>query len=44
MVEKAVETALESGVRTGDIMQKGMNKISTTEMGDKVLAEIAKLA
>jgi 3-isopropylmalate dehydrogenase len=44
LVEKAVETALESGARTGDIMQKGMNKISTTEMGDKVLAEISRLA
>jgi 3-isopropylmalate dehydrogenase len=44
MVEKAVEAALESGARTGDIMQPGMSKISTSAMGDKVLAEIAKLA
>jgi 3-isopropylmalate dehydrogenase len=44
MVEKAVESALQGGARTGDIMQPGMNKISTTAMGDTVLAEIAKLA
>jgi len=44
IVEKAVEAALESGARTGDIMQPGMSKISTSAMGDKVLAEIAKLA
>ncbi|MGO9785662.1 MAG: 3-isopropylmalate dehydrogenase [Stellaceae bacterium] len=43
LVEKAVEAALESGARTGDIMQPGMTKISTTEMGDKVLAEISLL-
>jgi 3-isopropylmalate dehydrogenase len=44
MVEKAVEAALMSGARTGDILQPGMSKISTSAMGDKVLAEIAKLA
>ncbi len=43
LVEKAVEAALESGARTGDIMQPGMNKVSTTAMGDKVLAEISQL-
>src|SRR3984957_17900441 len=42
LVEKAVQTALESGARTGDIMQPGMNKISTTDMGDKVLDEISR--
>src|SRR5579862_27354 len=44
MVEKAVEAALKSGARTGDIMQPGMNKVSTSEMGDRVLAEISRLA
>jgi len=44
MVEKAVKNALDTGVRTGDIMQPGMKRVSTTEMGNAVLAEIQKLA
>jgi 3-isopropylmalate dehydrogenase len=44
LVEKAVQNALGTGVRTGDIMQPGMKLVSTTEMGNAVLAEIAKLA
>jgi len=43
MVEKAVKNALDKGVRTGDIMQPGMKRVSTTEMGNAVLAEIEKL-
>jgi hypothetical protein len=31
-------------VRTGDIMQPGMKRVSTTEMGNTILAGIAKLA
>jgi 3-isopropylmalate dehydrogenase len=44
LVEKAVKNALDTGVRTGDIMQPGMKRVSTTQMGDTVLAELAKLA
>jgi 3-isopropylmalate dehydrogenase len=44
LVEKAVNNALISGVRTGDIMQPGMKLVSTSEMGNAVLAELAKLA
>jgi 3-isopropylmalate dehydrogenase len=44
LVEKAVNNALATGVRTGDIMQPGMKRVSTTEMGNTVLAELAKLA
>lgn len=44
LVEKAVKNALARGVRTGDIMQPGMQRVSTTEMGNAVLAEIEKLA
>ena len=44
MVEQAVKNALARGVRTGDIMQPGMKRVSTTEMGNAVLAELAKLA
>jgi 3-isopropylmalate dehydrogenase len=44
LVEQAVKNALAKGVRTGDIMQPGMQRVSTTEMGSTVLAEIEKLA
>jgi 3-isopropylmalate dehydrogenase len=44
LVEKAINNTLTSGVRTGDIMQPGMKRVSTTEMGNAVLAELAKLA
>jgi 3-isopropylmalate dehydrogenase len=44
LVEKAVNNALTAGVRTGDIMQPGMKRVSTTEMGNAVLAELQKLA
>jgi 3-isopropylmalate dehydrogenase len=44
LVETAVKNALEQGFRTGDIMQPGMKRVSTTEMGNAVLAEIEKLA
>jgi 3-isopropylmalate dehydrogenase len=44
LVEQAVESALASGIRTGDIMQPGMKRVSTTEMGNAVLAEIEKRA
>jgi 3-isopropylmalate dehydrogenase len=44
LVDNAVKRVLDSGVRTGDIMQPGMTKISTSEMGDAILKEIGKLA
>ena len=44
LVEHAVRNALAKGVRTGDIMQPGMRRVSTTEMGSAVLAEIDRLA
>ncbi|HXS42759.1 MAG TPA: 3-isopropylmalate dehydrogenase [Stellaceae bacterium] len=43
LVEKAVKNALAKGVRTGDIMQPGMTRVSTTEMGNAVLGELEKL-
>ncbi|MBV8494497.1 MAG: 3-isopropylmalate dehydrogenase, partial [Alphaproteobacteria bacterium] len=42
LVEKAVANALASGARTADIRQPNAPSISTREMGDRVLAEIAK--
>jgi 3-isopropylmalate dehydrogenase len=44
LLEAAVEGALESGARTGDILQPGMTRVSTTAMGDTVLAELDKRA
>ncbi|MBV8939048.1 MAG: 3-isopropylmalate dehydrogenase, partial [Alphaproteobacteria bacterium] len=35
-VERAVKTVLDQGLRTADIMQPGMRKLSTGEMGDAV--------
>ena len=43
LVERAVQNALKSGVRTTDIMQAGTARVSTTVMGDTVLRELDKL-
>ena len=44
MVDRAVEAVLNRGLRTGDIMSDGMTPVSTTEMGEAVIAELAALA
>ncbi len=44
MIERAVENTLEQGLRTGDIMQDGKTLVSTTEMGEAVVAELGRLA
>lgn len=36
-VEKAVHKALSEGFRTGDIMEAGKTRLTTTQMGDKVV-------
>ena len=38
-VERAVETTLESGLRTADIAG-GANSVGTIEMGDRIVAAI----
>lgn len=43
LLEKAVSNVLDSGIRTGDIMQPGMTKVSTTGMGDAVLQHLNAL-
>ncbi len=40
LIEKAIAQVLEKGLRTGDIMQEGMRKVSTTEMGEAIIGEI----
>jgi 3-isopropylmalate dehydrogenase len=44
LVESAVRQALSSGTRTGDIARAGEARVSTREMGDTVLSELAKAA
>jgi len=44
LVEAAVRDVLDAGYRTGDIMQPGKKLVSTTEMGQAVIAAIEKKA
>jgi 3-isopropylmalate dehydrogenase len=44
LLDRAVANALEGGARTGDILQPGMTQLSTTEMGNQVLAALDKLS
>lgn len=37
-LEAAISSALNDGLRTGDIMSDGMTKVSTSEMGDAIVA------
>ena len=39
-VEQAVQKVLASGIRTADIISAGMTKVSTSEMGDAVVAAL----
>jgi 3-isopropylmalate dehydrogenase len=41
-VEAAVARVLDDGVRTADIWETGMKKVGTREMGDAVVAALAK--
>jgi 3-isopropylmalate dehydrogenase len=40
LVEAAVAQTLAKGLRTGDIMQDGMRRVSTREMGEAIIAEL----
>jgi len=39
-IEQAVEKVLDQGLRTADIYSEGMQKVSTSEMGDAVVAAL----
>jgi 3-isopropylmalate dehydrogenase len=43
-IEAAVKHVLEQGLRTADIMQLGMKKLSTDDMGDAIIAALAASA
>lgn len=40
MVEKAITDVLDKGLRTRDIMQDGMTRVSTTGMGEAIIKEM----
>ena len=42
-IESAVKKVLAQGYRTGDIYERGTNKVGTKEMGDAVLAGLEKI-
>ncbi len=44
LVERAVERVLDGGARTGDIMQPGMTRLSTSAMGRAVVDALDDLA
>jgi len=39
-LEKAVQTVLDEGLRTKDILSKGMNEVSTSKMGDAIISKL----
>jgi 3-isopropylmalate dehydrogenase len=42
-VEHAVASVLDQGLRTGDIMQPGMQLVGTSEMGSAIIAALEKI-
>ena len=44
LVDKAIARVLDKGLRTGDIMQPGMQQVGTSEMGRAIEAELKTLA
>ncbi len=43
LIEKAVSNVLDQGLRTADIISKGLTKVTTAEMGDAVIEALNKL-
>jgi 3-isopropylmalate dehydrogenase len=44
LLDKAIAGALADGLRTGDIMQPGMRKVGTAEMGVAIVDRLGRLA
>jgi len=40
MLEKAITSVLDQGLRTGDIIQEGMSRVGTDEMGKAIVAAL----
>ncbi len=43
LVDRAIAAVLDNGLRTGDIMQPGMTKVGTSEMGKAIETELRAL-
>src|SRR6187431_3420861 len=41
LIDKAIASVLQNGLRTGDIMSAGFKQVGTKEMGDAIIAEMA---
>jgi 3-isopropylmalate dehydrogenase len=44
LLDAAIGKVLASGLRTADIMQPGMAKVSTSTMGESIVRELDKAA
>jgi 3-isopropylmalate dehydrogenase len=44
LIERAIAATLEKGLRTADIKSDGAKIVTTSQMGDAVIAEMDKLA
>jgi 3-isopropylmalate dehydrogenase len=44
LIDQAIAAALAKGLRTADIKSEGCRLVGTAEMGDAILAEMARLA
>jgi 3-isopropylmalate dehydrogenase len=44
LIDQAIAAALVKGLRTADIKSEGCTLVGTKEMGDAIVAEMAKLA
>ena len=44
LIESGIANVLDTDLRTDDIMQNGMTRVSTEGMGDALLHELDKLA
>ena len=40
VLENAVQRVLDEGLRTKDILSKGMKQVSTSEMGDAIISKL----
>ena len=39
-IDKAVQQVLNDGLRTKDIISKGMKEVSTSQMGDAIISKL----
>jgi 3-isopropylmalate dehydrogenase len=44
LIDQAIASALDKGLRTADIKSEGATVVGTSQMGDAIIAEMAALA